>query len=160
MTPWPWHAFTVDGGMPPDLATVLIASQVGPREFLFPTLTKAFTGSVADGGFKIMRVIRYRNSFLPVVTGRIEPHDTGSRIHVRMRLHLFSAVFMAVWMGFAVVAVAGFVTAYASNPGNRDVGALLAPLGMAVFGWALTTFGFWFEANKQERMLREIFEAA
>ena len=159
MTPWPWHAFTVDAGIPPDLASVLVASQVGPRAIFFATHDKPFSGTVADGTFEISRVIRYRNSFLPVVCGRIEPQGAGSRIHVRMRLHLFAMVFMTVWMGLVAVALVGILYVFALDQGGLDGIALLAPLGMFAFGWALTTFGFWFEADKQERMLREMFEA-
>jgi hypothetical protein len=159
VTPWPWHAFAVDGDMPPDLASVLVASQVGPRALFFATHGKPFSGTVTDRGFVITRVIRYNNSFLPVVIGTIEPQGAGSRIRVRMRLSLYAAVFMAVWMGLVSVALVGFVVAFAIEPEGKDPIAILAPLAMFAFGWAMTTFGFWFEAGKQERMLREMFAA-
>jgi hypothetical protein len=47
---------------------------------------KDFQGTVSDREFRITRVIDYRNSFLPVVRGRIEDAPGGARVEVSMRL--------------------------------------------------------------------------
>lgn len=114
---------------------------------------RPFSGSVQpDGRFKIWRTIRYRNSFLPVVEGRIRPDICGSRVEVRMRLNRFSAVFVAVWTLFASGAAAFAFSA--ADRGQTYLG--LAPLGFVLFGYLLSQGGFWFEAPRARRFLEEI----
>jgi hypothetical protein len=159
MTPWPWHAFDFECDVPPDLAMVLLANQVGPGGFQWKSDGKPFRGTTDAAGFKVTRVIRYRNSFLPVVSGRIQAQGTGSRVHVDMRLHTLVAAFMTFWLGAVGLFAVAFAAQFLLYPGETDPVMLLAPLAMFALGWALTTFGFWFEAARQERMLRGIFEA-
>ena len=141
----PWHRFTIDSPYPPDTAAAMLASQVGPGGVLFFARgDKPFCGEVSGSTFKVMRVIRYRNSFLPVVSGTLEPRGAGTRVHVRLRLHAwvmaFIVFFLAIVWGHA-----------------RPSEGCLFELGMSAFLVAMTLGGFWFEATKQEPMLRAIF---
>ena len=43
-------------------------------------------------------MIRYRNSFLPIVTGRIRDEGAGCVIEIILRLSVIVAVFMALWL--------------------------------------------------------------
>jgi hypothetical protein len=156
MRPWPWHSFSIDCDVPPDLASVLIASQVAPAGWFTASDGKPFRGTVEGREFELVRVIRYRNSFLPVVHGRIEPAGDGSRVHVGMRLYPVVMVFLVLFAGMlgTQVVSALFTT---SAVAGAQVRMLQFPLGMLAFLWVMTIAGFWIEARKQERMLREIF---
>src|SRR5450432_1343655 len=57
-----------------------------------------FIGIVQEDSFKLQRAIRYRNSFLPMVRGRIAPTPTGTRINVTMYIHPLVALFMMVFI--------------------------------------------------------------
>src|SRR5260370_114671 len=46
-----------------------------------------FIGYVRDDSFSLRRYIRYRNSFLPRIRGRIIPANNGTRINVIMFIH-------------------------------------------------------------------------
>src|SRR5436190_19553730 len=56
--------------------------------------TPAFIGTVQDASFRIRRDIRSRNSFLPLIWGRVVPIGTGARVSVTMFIHPLVALFM------------------------------------------------------------------
>src|ERR1700690_4052606 len=105
----PLYWFHIDAIQPPyvleDRLRSLVREEPSWRE-LFQRIWKRgeppgppFIGWVRDGSFKLHRDIRYRNSFLPVVHGRIVPADIGTRIQVTMSIHPLVAVFLAIWFG-------------------------------------------------------------
>jgi len=110
-----------------------------------------FDGSVTGRTFRLVRVIGYRNSFLPVIRGRISdsPHG-GTTVRVRMTLHLVTALFMAAWLGFVG---AGVAWSSLGDLDNIDPHTSLL-LGMMLFGVLLPVVGFYPEARKAERLLR------
>jgi hypothetical protein len=151
----PWHRFTVDSRYPPADVAALLASQVGPERWFSYGADKPFRGTIGADAFVVTRVIRGRNSFLPVVSGRIEARGGGSRVHVLMRLHVLVAVFMTLWLGAVGTGFVMVAAASLRNDGNARAGLLPAG-GMFVFGVLLTCLAFGFEARKQEPMLRAI----
>jgi hypothetical protein len=111
-----------------------------------------FLGSIKDSSFCICRNIRYRNSFLPRIRGKITAENSGSYIDISMQLHPFVAVFMTGWLFFVGL------TAFALAPAQKE---FFIPLGMFVFGILLTAGGFIPEAIKAKNMLTSLwFEAA
>lgn len=108
-----------------------------------------FEGVIGADGFHVRRVIGYRNSFLPVIDATIHAAAHGSRIDVRMRMFWFVYAFVGLWV---LVALTGLIAA--GGPFGLAFGAL-----MIMFVYAMTMGGFWFEAGRQERTLREIFQA-
>ena len=69
----------------------------------------AFNGQVRKGRFSISRRIRYSNSFLPLVNGRVE--DTGNGSIVRLSYSLFptTKAFLWFWLLVSVMITAVFV---------------------------------------------------
>ena len=53
-----------------------------------------FLGSVENLTFRIRRNIQYRNSFLPMIRGNINPTPTGTRVNMFMYMPSFSLVFI------------------------------------------------------------------
>jgi hypothetical protein len=106
-------------------------------------VVEPFIGRVQDESFKLRRDIRYRNSFLPLVRGRIVPTATGTRVTVTMFLHPFVALFTVFWLGIAGY---GAVT---------DTSSGLFSWGMFAFGVLLVTGGFFPEAFAAKRILSE-----
>jgi hypothetical protein len=129
---------------------VLLDSPLGVEE-LTRRLSVAFDGTVADGRVRIMRRVRGRNSFRPVVDGRILPAPGGSRIDVRLRLHPLVLAFGGV---FALVA--GTIAALAA-PEIPVVGAsplLVRVLAMAAVGFVFALLGS-IEARTSTRLLAD-----
>lgn len=132
----------------------LAREQPGFRESLREVLSRRpadnppFFGSVDGNGFRLQRVIGYKNSFLPHIKGHVEPSLIGSTIDVVMSPHPSVTVFMVLWVGL-------LATAAVAMWGERALGQALAPLGLVVFGIVLTLCGFYPEALKARRILEE-----
>jgi len=118
------------------------------------TVGPPFLGKVGPSTFRLRRDIRYRNSFLPLVWGRIVPSLRGSRINVTMFLHPLVAVFMIFWfsgLGYGVVKL--WVHRKEAVPF-----AVLVPAAMILFGVALVLVCFIPEAIKAKRLLESILD--
>jgi len=104
-----------------------------------------YEGSISGNCFKIKRQIRYTNSFLPLIEGRIEPDFQGSLIHIKMRLHLIVMILLG---GFTVVlaflALISFDLSFA---------------GLLVLVYLMTMLLFKMETWIAKRQLRKLFEA-
>jgi hypothetical protein len=107
-----------------------------------------FVGTVSKDGFRVYRDIRYRNSFLPIVSGRVEQTSDGTRVSVAMYLHPLAALFMLFWLSAVAI---GAVSAYAKH----GLAGASIPAGMFVFGVALVCGGFFPEAFKAKKLLRD-----
>src|SRR5580692_8908617 len=106
MNAMPFYAFHLDVPVPPDVVAERVrvavgkvptfwesakSSWKGPRQSGFP-----FLGTVKGRSFSIRRDIQYRNSFLPLIRGKIVPTPNGSRVNVFMFMHPLSLIFMLV----------------------------------------------------------------
>lgn len=145
----PYHRFEITSRLKPADALAAIAAHIEERKWFrwdWPSASNddRFSGEVTIDGFSITRIMGYRNSFAPVTLGEI--HDAGSfsRIVIIMRPYIFVLIFCVF---FATVSIASL--AASAIPGTL----------MLVFLYALVMGCFWFEANKQEQVLRRIFQA-
>lgn len=118
--------------------------------------TEKFEGTVSGEGFRISRIIRYRNSFLPVIQGRISPFGAGVRIEVTMKLHGIVLVFALLWLGFVGFPVLGAVLQFLTT--GRFEEAAWFPCAMLVLFFLMTAIGFEIEAHKARKLLSRIFE--
>lgn len=116
---------------------------------LRPQGAPPFIGRVEGSEFKCHRDIRYRNSFLPRIAGHVDSDPNGTKIDVTMYLHPVVLVFMLFWLGGVGL---GAVAALRRGDGGAWT---LVPIGMFVFGAALTLGGFYPEAIKARRLLEQ-----
>ncbi len=150
---FPYREFRLESRLPPEEVSVRLAAAVAsPRRF---------RGEVGADGFKFARVIGYRNSFLPIVRGRVTPAGSGSRVEGTMEMHLAVGAFMALWLSGVLLGcvVAGLVTAYEVLSGRVPNPALVVPFVMLALGWGTVALGFGLEAQKALRLLEEIVGA-
>lgn len=119
--------------------------------------TKPYEGYITRQSFEIKRIIGYRNSFLPRISGILEEDFDGTRIKVKMRLHALVIVFLCIWCGFLGIAFIAMLSQEFSSPGFNSL--VLMPLGMIIFAYALTMGGFKFESISSKKDLQSIFEA-
>lgn len=78
-----------------EVITVLM--QNVSRQGWFQQATTPFVGSVSADGFRVSRVARERDSFNPMLYGRIRQDPIGSTLHVTMTLHPIVWTFMTIW---------------------------------------------------------------
>jgi len=122
---------------------------------LFERRTELFEGTITSEGFKVSRIIRYRNSFLPVISGNFSPTANGVRVDVTLRLHRAVLAFSVVWFSFVVLGAAAVALELLRSRHPES----FMPLAMLAFSYLLVTLSFGFEARKARRLLGEIFEA-
>jgi hypothetical protein len=122
---------------------------------LFRRPEKPYEGTISGNTFKISRIIRGRNSFLPVIEGEIHPESLGCSIEIKMSLYKVVLIFMIYWLwttgSFWILALLAWFV-------DRSVGLIfLVPLGMFIFGWLLCLIPFKIEAKMTAKFLFNLF---
>jgi hypothetical protein len=119
--------------------------------------TKPYQGKVVGNSFNISRIISYRNSFLPRISGNIENTFDGSLIKVKMRLHVAVLIFLCIWSGIVgSVGIAFLSQAFGST--HFDPMTLI-PLGMLVVFYVVIMLAFKYESTQSKADLQSLFEA-
>jgi len=138
----PFYRFHLDVPASPDVVVQRLQSVVSPKRwfwssYLMPLLRdpsdRPFLGTVRRDSFKIYRNIWYRNSFLPIIRGRILGEPSGTRVYVTMVVSPWVATFAAGWFG---------AVGYASL---KD--SLVGGLGLLFLGVFMLTLGFYLEVR-------------
>lgn len=145
----PYHRFEITSRFKRADALAAITAHIEERKWFswrWPSSSNddRFSGEVTADGFSITRIMGYRNSFAPVTQGKVEDAGSFSRVVITMRPYIFVLVFCALF-------AAASISSLAAGP--------IPGLLMLVFLYVLVMGGFWFEANKQEQVLRHIFQA-
>lgn len=130
---------------------------------------RLFRGEVSPQGFKVMRIILYRNSFLPVVSGTFEPGPSGARVAVTMRPMRPMQVFLALWfgLGLAFIAVAlgrsigpAFSSGHSgTNPHAGSPILLIGSVAGVSAAYLIFAGSFGYEARKARALLEDALQA-
>ena len=164
----PFENYTLLTTLSVDEVRRRISDNIEPnRKFRFAMFrrssTKPYEGQLLDGTFIINRIISYRNSFLPIITGRISNGFSGTEIKIKMRPHIFVLIFMSFWLGIVgLICLALLATAIAQFRQVLKRGfspIILIPFGMFIFGCGLITIGFKSESKNSKEFLATLFEA-
>lgn len=118
---------------------------------------KPYEGSISGNSFDLTRIIGYRNSFLPVITGTVEDDPSGTRIYVKMRLHPIVMAFLAIWIGIVGIGCIIVFVSFLSSQKFEPMSLIL--VGMLIFGYIMPTGGFKFESAKTRKFFGGLFEA-
>ena len=161
----PYEKFEIEASLSLEQSRQRLASIIGRKpsfaesfKYMFrKSGTDQFMGEVTQEGFKIRRIIYYRNSFLPQITGQFLPSPRGTKVQVTMTLHPVVLVFMAIWfaaVGFALVASAPIGLKDPLQP------IFLIQASMFLFGFIMVQSGFLFEARKARKIISRLFANA
>lgn len=122
-----------------------------------------YEGTISDNAFKISRVIRYRNSFLPVIKGTVSSFVNKTEIHISMKMHLVVRIFMIIWLSLTGIPslIILLATCIALTKFNFQAinPILFLVLGMFLFGYCLMLLAFKAEAKKAKKDLNILWEA-
>lgn len=118
---------------------------------------KDYEGGIDGNTFYMSRIIGYRNSFLPEISGVVKEVSGETEVNVKMRLQPAVLVLTIVWLaGVFLVLVGAGIVFFKKGDFNTS---FLIPLAMLLFGYALTTGGFKYESVKSKKYLADLFEA-
>ncbi|MCT2560853.1 hypothetical protein [Chryseobacterium herbae] len=129
---------------------------VEPKKFSWgkSSTQKEYEGFVNNNRFEINRIINYRNSFLPQISGTIQKNNYGTQIEITMKLHVLVFAFLLVWCGFTLFFLVGVCSAE-----KKISMVLFIPILMLLFAYGLTMLGFKTESKKSKEFLKKSFEA-
>jgi hypothetical protein len=145
----PYLAFAIETRDPPDVIARRLAETTDrPRWFRYPASKFLYIGKIGDGGFWVVPIIRYRNSFMPVIRGRIEPQQSGTTVHITMSVHWIVIIGMSLWCGGVVVGGVNMLI-QALTVGEPIWGALFATSFFLLFAAGLTVWAFWSEVPQR-----------
>jgi len=150
----PYRKLELFSPLRPGALAEALGEEVEPKKWPRRAPSRRFEGTVTETGFDVSRAITYRNSFLPRLKGTFVPDGPGCRISLTMGLHPGTLVFLVVWAGIAVLGGVAYAASAVTQGGPFS--AVLIPLGMLLFGWAIVMGSFWFEARKSEALLCSI----
>ncbi len=130
--------------------------------FYFPSRSsKRFSGKwKSKTQFRIFRNIKYKNSFLPLLHGTIEPTPNGSRVAIKFRLAVFIKTFSIIWLSGITFFTGAVIYRVAETGLNREnvIGPLLVVF-FYMFFFFLSWFAFGNEADGTKDYLKKLLEA-
>ncbi len=104
-----FYRMRIDADVAPELAVARLRAAVRPTVGFWESITRIwkgrdpaappFVGWVRGARFHIRRDITSRNSFLPLIWGRIEPAENGSRLDATLFIHPLVWMFTILWAG-------------------------------------------------------------
>lgn len=154
----PFEKIVYKTALTSDEILLRLSSSIGRQGPLGVVPEKPYKGRFGDHMFEIQRVITYRNSFLPKISGVIDNAPDGTTIHVKMRLPISILIFTGLWLfAFGAGSVVLIINLLATRIMPRT--ETLAPIGMFLFGYGLVMGGFKSESIKSRNYLRQLFEA-
>ena len=155
MTLLPYRRFEVDIPLEPGAVLDGFALRVRPRQsstVASPPGPEEYEGELTADGFRLNRIIRGRNSFMPYARGRITPTAGGSRVAVTLAMHPAAIAFLATWcVVFGAISLS-IVTEWQSGTGRPP----LYPLAGIPLAYGIATVAFSFEADRVERFIRDV----
>jgi hypothetical protein len=151
------RALVFESRLSADEITKRLQREVAPATWQrYETRRQLFLGTFADGRFRMMRLVRGKNSFRPLIEGHLSPASTGVRIDVRLKLHPVVLIFCsALFLVGVFTASIALPEAFASGASVQAFVIVLA-VALAVLG---TLAIVRFEANEATRLLAGLFEA-
>lgn len=121
----------------------IVDSKKRSFNFSYPDQTKKYTGKIENRQFKIHKIIKGRNSFIPIIDGEIINNISTRKIELTMRPHFLVILFL---FGACVLVIYHLI-----NNNNCDG---LFFLGL-LFGMIILFFNL--ESNEATENLQDIF---
>jgi hypothetical protein len=155
----PYRRFEVTSPLSAANAIERLRESVEPKRWMRVSRDhRVFEGTIDGMQFDVRRIIHYRNSFIPLIRGRIEPAPSGSRLTGTMRIHPVVGAFMVLWL--AIVVFIGVPILVGSLSDHWFNPVALVPLIMLAAGITLPFVGFSVEARKGLREMAAIVDAS
>jgi hypothetical protein len=127
-----------------------------PRKWGWPTSSKRgyFEGRVAGNRFKIHRIIRYQNSFVPIIEGSFRRDGLGTAVTLNMRL-----VWPVVPLWIAIIVFLAWSSVSVDSVVAGPFGVRIAVIAMTLFIYLVATVPFAIEVQIAVKRLLELLRA-
>ena len=161
----PYERLTIKTYLRPNDALEKLKHIIGKRKYWSyrrENGRKPYSGSIDGLNFTVSRNIYYKNSFLPIIKGKVESDMGGCVIKLTMAPHILVIVFMLIWMimvGFISLPLLFDTNIPVTEVRGSIFSARFFSFAMLFFAYALTLGAFKFESVKAKKDLKELFEA-
>ena len=149
----PVESYTLHLSLSPSKVHQILSEQCeAPRiRFGFSRNHPPFQGTCSETEFQFSRIIHYRNSFLPIIRGKIQETDIGSMIHIQMSPHPFVMVFTMLWcLGWF-----SFIFVFLLS-GSFPMQGLFFFIGLPMIVFGAFFLAFKFEVKKARAILNQL----
>ena len=155
----PYEHFTIETYLGAEEGGRRLAHSVEPKKVIrwFSTNHKPYEGDVTSDSFKISRIIHYRNSFLPQITGSIRSDLGRTLVEIRMALHPVVLVFLVLWLAFFGSIFVGSFQSFVADPGS-NASPLVVGVPLMIVMLVVVIAAFKFESSKSKKFLRGLLE--
>jgi hypothetical protein len=144
---FPFHGFELDTQVAVSEVIARLQTITEPKWWRRPK-DKKFIGNVSVDRFRILPIIRGRNTYLPWLLGSVAPSATGgARITAIMTLHPIAIMVMVALVGLAV------------QPSQAQ-GGWISIVMLSLFHLGMCAYGFVLEVKNIETILRKLVAAA
>lgn len=160
----PYEKLTLETSLSQDEVLKRLAANIDPdksRNWFTGSSSSRyyFEGELYESGFKINRIISYRNSFLPQINGEIKALRFGCTITLKLKLHLFVRIFGIIWFTGVFIACIATLSIIFAAPFSEINFAIFAPTMMFAIGCLAFVGGFKFESIKSRKFLLQLLKA-
>ncbi|MCH2043662.1 MAG: hypothetical protein MK212_05930 [Saprospiraceae bacterium] len=141
----------------PDTLRGILEHNTEPRRLLrwggASRNTKLFEGKIEKESFKIYRILTYRNSFRPTISGQLRvSKDGGSDLNLSFRLEFFVYIFLILWTG---ILIPSFVFLFPEMWQKLGLGSIWAIGGLFLF-FGVVLAAFHYERKKASDLLTKL----
>ncbi len=121
---------------------------------------KFYMGEVSNKGFEIRRIIYTRNSFMPIIYGKLIPESPETQVNILITLHPIIIAFSILLctpliLGFMVLFFGSLIN-FPDNLGMIPLAVI--PFSMLVLYYFFVLLGFGAEANTAEKYIMSFFD--
>ena|ERR1700678_2369013 len=131
-----------------------------PRDFAYimRNKTRPYTGRIGSQDFDISRVIRYRNSFLPVIRGRFSDQLDHTETYITMRPNPLVVALMSIWTAGVSIACVATVRDLLMRSSEKPFAPVeMLSFGMLLGGYGFCLFLFKFESSNAKQFLSRLW---
>lgn len=155
----PFEKLTLASELPAHEIRRRLALNVEPRQaFRFSIkcrkAEKVYEGDIDFNRFDVNRIIDYRNSFLPLITGQIFEKGNASEVKIVMRMATIAYIIWGTWMGGLSTMLFYVLYDYlfgVVTPDESHLFGIIIILAMLTFGYLLALLGFKTESKRSKK---------
>ena len=156
----PWRRFEIiSHSTPAEVISAIQSATEERRRFRVPfSNSRDFEGVVYDDRFEISRIIRYRNSLRPLISGRVEPSPLGTRLAIVMRPPWFAAAASAAVIAVVVtIIILTQIALHGSQSGSQSLAIIAAVIAGS---YLMITIPFGLEVHWARELLQRLLDMA
>lgn len=117
---------------------------------------RQFRGEVHPQGFRIVRRVQFRNSFAPILEGRVTEIDGGSQIALELFVPTSLLLFVVAWTVLAALAAMVLVQQMVLEQ-SVEWAMTAAMATIPLLGLCVAWLGFSIEATSSQRVLKGLW---